>query len=503
MSTLAPGGADPAQNWINARLLDRYYILSSLGSGPHGTVYLGTDSLSGRTVAVKVPFLRLLPTTWWRERFETEMSGLTAWSHPGLVRVLDVGLHLGMPFVVSRYLAGGSLETRLAERGGGLMPLEVLEWLPGVAKALDYAHRKGRLHRDLKPGNLLFDSNGNAQLSDLGLVSALADPQSGRSATGELLGPAEMLPPEAMHGKYGPAADQYGLASVLWRCVCGTETPSPRAEASTRPAHLPARAAQALLKGLSAEPRDRHGTCSDLARAFERGLSREPGSAHPGPLDPTAPAAVERRPEPPRSSLLDAALVTVVLVAGIGGASLMRVIPPRGAEPPALRRLRPLPRPVPHALLLRPTQTPTLPPTPTPRAPTSTPAPTDTPLPPTATPTPSDAQIRIRAAELARSGDLSGAADLFDAVTANRPTAYTVQLSLTARDTTVQGAFAKAQPEIGLLLFNAKTKGRWALCAGVFEDQDDARKAARAMPKLFDGQQPTVHTFAQVFDALR
>ncbi|HET9232638.1 MAG TPA: protein kinase, partial [Candidatus Eisenbacteria bacterium] len=130
--------ARSSDDWTGLRLLEHYTLTSFLGSGPIGSVYIGNDARTGRKVAVKVPHLRFLETAASRDEFQLSMRRFIPVAHPNLVRVLDTGAHMGVPFVVERFQLGGSLADRILERGGRLVPLEVMEWLPPIAKALDY-----------------------------------------------------------------------------------------------------------------------------------------------------------------------------------------------------------------------------------------------------------------------------------------------------------------------------------------------------------------------------
>jgi serine/threonine protein kinase len=492
MGTYSSSSGDPTQSWVGVRLMDRYVVLSVLGSGRLGTVYLASDARRGRTVAIKAPHLRLVPAASWRERFESEMLALTAWSHPGIVQILDVGAHLGHSYVVSRFLGGGSLETRLVERGGRLLPLEILEWLPGIAKALDHVHRRGRLHGDVWIGNLLFDGHGIAQLSDLGFAAALSDPNTGLSATGDRLVPPEAPPPEALAGKFGPASDQYGLAALVWRCLGGSLPLSPRMALASPQA--PEKLTQAVLRGLASEPRDRFSSCFGLARAFERGLQRSHSPARPAAS--TAPAAATRPSLAVGPALLDAVLVALVLAIGLGGASWVRFPIPSASGAPPVSSTSPAARAVALAPTPAPTASPTAPPTPTEPPPTAASGPTET-----ATPRPPDPLVRPRS--LARSGKLAEAAALFEAAAAGRPGAFAIELTQIARDSTAKRVFGKAPEGLGLWLFSNKPKARWALCVGPFESQELATQAVQRLPELFDGQEPRVRTLAQILVDLR
>jgi sulfatase modifying factor 1 len=145
-----------------------------LGEGGMGTVYRARDERLDRTVVLKVPHPRFLAEAGFRERFERETKSLLLLEHPHIVKVHDVGAVRGVPFTVLQHLSGGSLLDRVRRAGGRLPVMDVLSWLSAVAEALDFVHELGVVHRDCKPGNVLFDDRGHAYLADFGIAKALA-----------------------------------------------------------------------------------------------------------------------------------------------------------------------------------------------------------------------------------------------------------------------------------------------------------------------------------------
>src|SRR5262249_13210690 len=140
-------------------------------------------------VVIKLPHRSMLDDPEFAKRFEIEIRSLAKLSHPHIVKVTDVGSCDGLPFAVMQHLPGGSLEDRRPAGADGclvtLAPREAARWLPQVAAALDYVHARGYVHRDVKPGNILFDAQGHPFLSDFGVVKVLAssaDARPGRTA---------------------------------------------------------------------------------------------------------------------------------------------------------------------------------------------------------------------------------------------------------------------------------------------------------------------------------
>ena len=153
--------------------IGRYIVRSELGRGGMATVYLARDPNFDREVAIKVLPEVFLHEPQFRTRFEREAKTIAMLEHPAIVPVYDFGEVNDQPYIVMRYMAGGTLADRI-ERG----PLsldEVSRLIARLAPALDAAHTHGIIHRDLKPGNILYDQYGNAFLSDFGIAHLAAE----------------------------------------------------------------------------------------------------------------------------------------------------------------------------------------------------------------------------------------------------------------------------------------------------------------------------------------
>lgn len=197
-----------------------YAIRDVLGSGGCATVYLATQIVVGRDVAVKIDN-RTLTTERDQRRFYREVNAAGRLSdHPNVIGLYDAGtLADGRPYLVMELCTGGSLATVLKRRGG-LPPDEVQAMSVGLADALGAAHSLGVLHRDLKPGNILVNRYGMVGLADFGLASIItADAE--QSATLESLTPA-YAPPEAFSlVEPAPSADVYSFGATLYALLSG------------------------------------------------------------------------------------------------------------------------------------------------------------------------------------------------------------------------------------------------------------------------------------------
>ncbi|MEN9673234.1 MAG: hypothetical protein RL553_1499, partial [Planctomycetota bacterium] len=274
-----------ANNLIGKTLSNRFEILRPLGEGGMGKVYLAMDKRFGKQVVVKVPTMEAGDKDF-KDRFMREIKSIAALEHAHIVPTIDWGKIESIPFLVLRYLSGGSLRDRITDAQGYYkpMPLEGLnQWLPQIASALDFIHTKNWVHRDLKPDNILFDEGGNPYLADFGIAKALEGAPMGLKTTkNAFVGTPQYMAPEMHLGEdIGPRADQFGLAVLVYEALAGK---IPFAGATTeaiyweimqgkaRPIHelvpgIPLEKSNALMKGITKKPRDRYGSCVEFANA--------------------------------------------------------------------------------------------------------------------------------------------------------------------------------------------------------------------------------------------
>src|SRR5262245_19441826 len=328
----------------------RYRRPSRIGYGGMGEIFRAEDDVLGRTVAIKVLSEQYAQDEALRARFTREALAAARLSgEPGTVTIFDVGEWHGRPFIVMEFLGGGSLEDRL--RGGGPPIDDALRWIDRAAVALDAAHRRGVVHRDVKPGNLLLDQDGDVHVADLGIASAAG--LRSLTLTGTVLGTAGYLSPEKARGdRATPASDRYALAVVAYELLTGRrpfESDTPTAEAAAHvQAEVPSISPEldpVFRRALAKEPRDRFDTASDFAAALREAL--EGGGATTRVL----PAADRRSPWP-----LVAAVVAAALLAGAGLAALLTGggDQPQAAQTTGARTTTPQPPPPPPPPAPRP-----------------------------------------------------------------------------------------------------------------------------------------------------
>jgi beta-lactam-binding protein with PASTA domain/tRNA A-37 threonylcarbamoyl transferase component Bud32 len=198
---------------------DRYRLVAPIGAGSSAQVFLADDITLRRRVAVKVLHDALADDEVFLRRFRAEAQAAAALNHPHIMAVYDWGYD-GRPFIVSEYLGGGSLRSMLDDHGILTASQALLVGLES-ARGLEYAHKRGLVHRDIKPGNLLFDEEGRLRIADFGLARALAE-AAWTEPTGAVVGTARYASPEQARGEtVDQRSDVYALALVMCEVVSG------------------------------------------------------------------------------------------------------------------------------------------------------------------------------------------------------------------------------------------------------------------------------------------
>ncbi len=204
---------------IGTVLSDRYRLEAKLGSGGMSTVFLAKDETLDRSVAVKVMHREMSEQADQLERFRQEARAVAKLSHPNVVSVIDAGEDGGHPYIVFEYVEGETLKQRIG-RLGALDVQEAVAYAIEVARGLSVAHARNLVHRDIKPQNILIDSEGRAKLTDFGISRQLE--QAGMTATGRVLGTTDYVAPEQAMGRgVDPRSDVYSLGVVLYEMLVG------------------------------------------------------------------------------------------------------------------------------------------------------------------------------------------------------------------------------------------------------------------------------------------
>lgn len=154
----------------------RYRVLSQLGEGSMAYVYKAFDNRLETNVVIKIPKAEKIADSEFQARFRRESQLMVRLTHPHVVKILDVGEHQAVPFVVMQFLSGGTLKDRIltaAGNAGGIGVASLKGWIREVARALDFIHAQNIVHRDVKPANIIFDDFDNAFLSDFGLTKII------------------------------------------------------------------------------------------------------------------------------------------------------------------------------------------------------------------------------------------------------------------------------------------------------------------------------------------
>ena len=293
----------------------RYEAIEVLGRGGMGVVYRGVDTVIGRTVAVKTVLLDESVrgrAGELNERLIREVKAAGTLQHPNIITIYDVGIENGAPYIVMELIQGRGLDKVLEE---GTPPVEEsLRILRDTARALDFAHARGVIHRDIKPGNILIATDGMVKLADFG-IAKVAGTQT-MTETGVVVGSVAFMAPESLRGETPSAAsDRYSLAVMAYAMVTGrmpfqAETMAslitailhgePRAAREVNP-WLPAGLDAVLARGLAKSAAARYESCAAFVDALERACrpveEAQPVRQVPPPQAPPPPS-----PQPPLKS---------------------------------------------------------------------------------------------------------------------------------------------------------------------------------------------------------
>jgi serine/threonine protein kinase len=290
---------------MDLQRIGRYDIKCMIGQGGMSTVYLGYDPRSQREVAIKILPPYYQHAAKFRERFDREALMIALLEHPAIVPVYDMGEEDGQPYIVMRYMSGGSLSDKL--RRGPILLRECMEMYLRLAPALDTAHARGVTHRDVKPDNLLFDKYDNVFLSDFGLARLRETIGFANISDGSVMGTPAYMSPEQIQGdrEIDGRSDIYSMGVVLYQMLCG-EVPfygttaasvmmmhlvNPVPQIRDQNKSLPVGIQTVLDTAMAKSPDDRYQTAGELARAIQAVTT----GVHKRPVIETNPSSAHRQ----------------------------------------------------------------------------------------------------------------------------------------------------------------------------------------------------------------
>ncbi|MGI8709183.1 MAG: Stk1 family PASTA domain-containing Ser/Thr kinase [Actinomycetota bacterium] len=284
----------------------RYEVIERAGVGGMAEVYRARDELLGREVAVKVLSDKFSRDHSFVERFRREAQSAANLNHPNIASIYDYGDDGGTYFIVMEYIDGKPLSD-IIEAEAPLMPERAAEVASDVARALERAHASGLVHRDIKPGNIMMESNGQTKVTDFGIARALtADGEATMTQTGMVIGTASYLSPEQAQGNpVDPRSDVYALGCVLYEMLTGSapftgDSPLSIAYEHVRenpepPSHLHPDVSQELdaivLKAMAKNPDNRFSSAAEMREDLARFLAGQKVQATPILADTTMFAA--------------------------------------------------------------------------------------------------------------------------------------------------------------------------------------------------------------------
>lgn len=323
---------DDAKN-VTVKTIGRYRIVEKLGEGGLGSVYKGTDPLTGQTVALKVLLKQFSGNTTFGQRFSREASVAASLRHENIVSCLDFGAEKGMQYLVMEYVEGQTLRSKLDE-SGPFSEKDALAAIKAMAQALNVAHAKGIVHRDIRPENVIVSKAGVLKLADFGTAKSFLEDES-LSRTGVVLGTPHFMSPEQVRSEkdIDPRADLYSLGVSLYLLLTGKvpfdaprkldimqmhlqATPAPLAQSAP---NVSAGTAAIVQKLLAKDRASRYPSAQSLIADIDRVLAGE------SPTLPSGALATDTKDEPaPAKKSGCAAKVAIIAVAVAIGWSIAR-----------------------------------------------------------------------------------------------------------------------------------------------------------------------------------
>ena len=299
----------------------RYELGELLGRGGMAEVRKGTDTRLGRVVAIKRLRTDLASDATFQARFRREAQSSASLNHPAVVAVYDTGEErstdgsdVAQPYIVMEYVAGRTLREILRE-GRKILPERALEITSGVLSALDYSHRAGIIHRDIKPGNVMLTPSGDVKVMDFGIARAISDASSTMTQTAAVVGTAQYLSPEQARGEtVDSRSDVYSAGCLLYELLTGRppfvgDSPvavayqhvrEPALPPSNHDTDLPPEVDAIVMKSLAKRVEDRYQSAAAMRSDIERYLAGRPVHAV---VPPAPPAALAPTPDPTATAI--------------------------------------------------------------------------------------------------------------------------------------------------------------------------------------------------------
>ncbi len=292
--------------FFRGQTIGKYKILSALGSGGFGTVYLAEDTWIDKKVALKVPHRQ---STNFGELLR-EPRLLASLNHPNIVTVLTAEKQDSVFFIVMEYVAGETLENIIG-REGALELTRALDFTCQICNAVDHAHRQNVLHRDLRPANIMIADNGLVKVADFGTSRFLELAAVGTT----IIGSPPYMAPEQFHGKATFASDIYSLGVTMYQMMTGTlpyQTPAPadlerlmRGELVSPPrlrnGRIPPRVNDIILKAMAPDMTERYQRAADVLEDLLAADRTVPRRATERPAQTPAPERLVAQPQSPGS----------------------------------------------------------------------------------------------------------------------------------------------------------------------------------------------------------
>src|ERR1035437_4901091 len=275
----------------------RYELDGIVGRGGMAEVYRARDIRLDRIVAVKTLRDDLARDQTFQARFRREAQSAASLNHPSIVAVYDTGEdmlgHTPVPYIVMEYVDGRTLRDLLRD-DRRLLPERAAEITDGALRALDYSHRNGIVHRDIKPGNVMLTRGGEVKVMDFGIARAVSDAQATMTQTAQVIGTAQYLSPEQARGERVDArSDLYSAGCLLYELLTGRtpftgdspiaiayqhvrENPIPPSQVDPE---IPGWADAIVLKAMAKDPADRYQSAGEMSEDIQRALSGMPVAA--------------------------------------------------------------------------------------------------------------------------------------------------------------------------------------------------------------------------------